>query len=122
MSLLESEHAQALTVRMPRQVVLDAVRAELETACGDGFWPEKPSRRSPTPNMLGGSSERRLHENDLRRLQRVVNATGIVIHTNMGRAPMSDAAVSGGAGGSRELLQSGTGFSDREAWRARRAD
>ena len=90
-ALLESEHAQALLAKMPRQVVLDAVRAELDclrrhVLAGDRTPPFEDAD-------IFAAVERRLHNNDLRRLQRVVNATGIVIHTNMGRAPMADAAV-----------------------------
>ncbi len=91
-ALLESEHAQALMLKMPRQVVLDAVRAELDclrqrVLAGDATPPFSDA-------VILGAVAKRLHDKDLRRLQRVVNATGIVIHTNMGRAPMADAAVS----------------------------
>ena len=90
-ALLESEHARALTVEMPRQVVLDEVRAEVDclrqrVLAGDAMPPFLECD-------IFAAVARRLHAKDLRRLQRVVNATGIVIHTNMGRAPMADAAV-----------------------------
>ena len=90
-ALLECEHAQALLAEMPRQVVLDAVRAELDCLR------QRVLAEDATPPFSEGNLfaavAKRLHDNDLRRLQRVVNATGIVIHTNMGRAPMADAAV-----------------------------
>ncbi len=91
-ALLESEHAQTLLTKMPRQVVLDAVRAEIDALrqrvlAGDAKPPFAET------DLFAAVAER-LHDKDLRRLQRVVNATGIVIHTNMGRAPMADAAVS----------------------------
>ena len=90
-ALLESEYAQTFLLTTPRQIVLDAVRAEIDTLrqrvlAGDVTPPFSDSD-------LFHAVAKRLHDNDLKRLQRVVNATGIVIHTNMGRAPMADAAV-----------------------------
>ena len=90
-ALLESEHAQALIAKMPRQVVLDAVRAEID-ALRRRVLAGKAEPPFSNAELLA-AAERRLRDSDLRRLQRVVNATGIVIHTNMGRAPMADAAV-----------------------------
>ena len=128
-TLLESEPAQALTAHTPRQMVLDAVRAELDCLRGRVLTghAEPPFHEAD----ILAAVERRLRDKDLRRLQRVINATGIVIHTNMGRAPMPDAAVEavravagsysnleldlatgkrGGRGGqSEELLQALTG-------------
>ena len=90
-TLLESKPAQALTATMPRQVVLDALRAELDCLRQRVLAGEVAP---PFSNAeLLAAAERRLRDSDLRRLQRVVNATGIVIHTNMGRAPLADAAV-----------------------------
>lgn len=91
-TLLESQHAQTLLAKVPRQVLLDAVRAEVDALR------QQVLAGDATPPFLEcdvfAAVAKRLHDNDLRRLQRVVNATGIVIHTNMGRAPMADAAVS----------------------------
>src|SRR5215510_14499241 len=48
-------------------------------------------------NDLAGEIERRLHAYFARRhqsqMQRVINATGVVLHTNLGRAPLSRAAL-----------------------------
>ena len=128
-TLLESQHAQALTARMPRQVVLDAVRAELDILRQKVLAGEAAPPFSEA--VFFNAIQEQLHTKGLRRLQRVINATGIVIHTNMGRAPMADAAVQavlavaghysnleldlatgkrGGRGGQiEELLQSLTG-------------
>ncbi len=90
-ALLESESAQALMVDIPRSVVVDEVRTEL------GVLRQKVLAGEAAPPFseatLFEAIAKRLHTKDLRRLQRVINATGIVIHTNMGRAPMPDAAV-----------------------------
>ncbi len=90
-ALLESEYAQALMANVPRSAVVDEVRAELDALrqkvlAGEAAPPFQDAD-------IFDAITKRLHDNDLRRLQRVVNATGIVIHTNMGRAPMADAAV-----------------------------
>ena len=90
-TLLESGPTQALLAHTPRSVVVDAVRAEIDALR------QRVLAGEATPPFcdadLFAAITARLHTQGLRRLQRVVNATGIVIHTNMGRAPMANAAV-----------------------------
>jgi len=90
-ALLESEPARVLLAELPRQVVLDALRTELDSLR------QRTLAGAAAPPFaevdIFAAVRRRLQENHLRRLQRVINATGIVIHTNMGRAPMAEAAV-----------------------------
>ena len=89
-ALLETAPAGALLADWARPVVLAEVRARLEQvrqemrAGGAGVF---------SAEALFGDVRRRLEERDLGRLQRVLNATGIVIHTNLGRAPLAGAAV-----------------------------
>ena len=90
-ALLETEYAQNLMANVPRQVVLDEVRTELEDLRQRVLAGEATPPFSEAD--IFAAVAKRLHNKDLRRLQRVVNATGIVIHTNMGRAPMAEAAV-----------------------------
>ncbi len=90
-ALLESQHAQALLADVPRSVVADEVRAELE-ALRQRVLAGEAAPPFPETELFEAITKR-LHTKDLRRLQRVINATGIVVHTNMGRAPMPDAAV-----------------------------
>jgi len=90
-TLLESQHAQALMADVPRSVVVGEVRAELGTLRQRVLAGEAAPPFSEA--ALFEAISKRLYARNLRRLQRVINATGIVIHTNMGRAPMPDAAV-----------------------------
>ena len=66
--------------------VLDEMRAELKT-----------QSTSAAAEELSTEAERRLHNRLAQRqqalTQRVINATGVVLHTNLGRAPLSQAAI-----------------------------
>ncbi len=89
-AVLATDAGARLLAAHPRPVVLDALRASLEaarTCLRDG------SLSPVTSETLLADAMRRLGARDLGRLQRVLNATGIVIHTNLGRAPLADAAV-----------------------------
>ena len=90
-ALLETEAARALLAALPRPVVLGEVRAEVDALRRKVLAGEV----APPFDEAGifAAVRRRLETDDRRRLQRVINATGIVIHTNMGRAPMAEAAV-----------------------------
>ncbi len=98
-ALLGTEAARALLADLPRPVVLDEVRAEVDALR------RKVLAGQATPPFdeadIFAAIRERLAANDLRRLQRVINATGIVIHTNMGRAPMAEAAVKAVASAAR---------------------
>ena len=90
-ALLETAQAKSLLAELPRQVVLTELRAELDGLRQQVLLGEAAPPFSETAILE--AVQQRLHTRALRRLQRVINATGIVIHTNMGRAPLADAAV-----------------------------
>lgn len=77
---LASAEVSALLDDHPRGVVVDAVR----TALADR------RAREVGPDGLAGDVRAALVPS----LRRVVNATGVVLHTNLGRAPLADQAVS----------------------------
>ena len=102
--LMEGEAAAGLCDRFPRPLVVGAVRrhlAEWRRELLDGL--ESPF----TADAFFVEVERALSALGRNRLRRVVNATGIVIHTNLGRAPLSGEAL-------RAVYEAGVGYSNLE--------
>jgi L-seryl-tRNA(Ser) seleniumtransferase len=83
-----------------------AVRAELEGGRPPPSWLEEPA-------AYAGRVALHLEREGVPSLRRVINATGVVLHTNLGRAPLAEraiAAVSGVVGGYTSLeFDLGTG-------------
>ncbi|HYV58412.1 MAG TPA: L-seryl-tRNA(Sec) selenium transferase [Candidatus Nitrosopolaris sp.] len=107
--LLAAPGGLALTARYRRERVVDTLRlvlGELRRQVSDGV-------SLPTDEELIAAAARRLDSASRPRLTRVVNATGVVLHTNLGRAPLADeavAALASAAGGATNLelnLQTG---------------
>jgi L-seryl-tRNA(Ser) seleniumtransferase len=72
--------------RYPRRVVVDEVRRVMEEARGQ----IRAGRGAPAD--IEKRVERSLARLDSPSLRRVINATGVVLHTNLGRAPLAPAA------------------------------
>ncbi len=103
--LLEPE-AASLVARYGRPVVIRALRSLLEEARQQAVMGETASVTALSEAPLVALRERLLAE-DAPSLVRVINATGVVVHTNLGRAPLSEEAVArvaeiAGAGSSLE--------------------
>ncbi len=81
--MLDSPEIIALLSEFPRSIVVDAVREAIESARSSGGaeidWADAVRR-----NIA------RLSRPSLRP---VINATGIILHTNLGRAPLAGAAI-----------------------------
>lgn len=85
-ALLETPGVRSLLTHHPRQVVLDAVRTAVDTARNAGGTQRTEEQWIETITTAVLESTRSS-------LRRVINATGVVLHTNLGRAPLADAAI-----------------------------
>jgi L-seryl-tRNA(Ser) seleniumtransferase len=85
-ALLETAGVKWLLEQHPRRVVLDAVRSSVEAARTAGGAQRTEEQWIETITSAIRDSTRPS-------LRRVINATGVVLHTNLGRAPLADAAI-----------------------------
>jgi L-seryl-tRNA(Ser) seleniumtransferase len=86
-------------VDLPRKVIVAIVRRELAAL-------RESEARVEFDNVFEGIM-RTLHQHRHSRLQPVINGTGVILHTNFGRAPLAEAA--------RELIgQIAAGYSNLE--------
>ncbi len=100
-ALLESASMVPLLQRAPRTVVVQAIRAAINEA-----------RREPAAAPDGDNAwARRIEAVVTTHLQpslrAVFNATGVILHTNLGRAPLAEAAV-------RAIQDTAAGYSNLE--------
>jgi L-seryl-tRNA(Ser) seleniumtransferase len=86
-TLLRAAPARALLERAPRPLVVDAIRDALDSAR------REPERAPRDDAGWGALIEAALAERERRSLRPVFNATGVVLHTNLGRAPLPAAAI-----------------------------
>lgn len=77
---------KSLLERHPRRVVVDAVRSTVDAARVEEAAPR-------TQEQWIESIAAAVRSNTLPSLRRVFNATGVILHTNLGRAPIADDAV-----------------------------
>jgi L-seryl-tRNA(Ser) seleniumtransferase len=95
---LHQPEIQALLETTPRAAVVAAIRESIEAA---------RTRRAGAPESWEDEVRDRLMQQAQASLQPVLNGTGVVLHTNLGRAPLADAAL-------RALQQVGAGYSNLE--------
>jgi L-seryl-tRNA(Ser) seleniumtransferase len=89
--LVDATAFDALRARFPRRRVVDALRKELDRfralvrdgADGDLSDPEPYARAVAA----------RLESEEVPSLRAVINATGVILHTNLGRAPLARSAL-----------------------------
>ena len=102
-SLLADEKIISLIERHSRDAVLDLIREyldEIRSEVGTG---------GPAPDVaeLVSAIERKSEDRWRRWPARVINATGVIIHTNLGRAPLSAEAIDA-------MRTAASGYSDLE--------
>ena len=82
--LLREPRVEELLRSSPRAIVVSAVRASLEAA---------RTRRAGPPDDWAADIAARVDDSRRSGLRPVLNATGVVLHTNLGRAPLARSAI-----------------------------
>lgn len=85
-TVLEREPLRALAAEWPRTLVAEAVRAVIADARAGQPLPE-------SDDAWRSAVEVRLEARTTSTLRAAINATGVVLHTNLGRAPLARAAL-----------------------------
>ncbi|MEP6691536.1 MAG: L-seryl-tRNA(Sec) selenium transferase [Gemmatimonadaceae bacterium] len=86
-ALLESDAVRPLLAAAPRRLVVEATRAALDAAR------EHPDAAPTDDAAWGEAIGVALRAQSRPSLRSVLNATGVVLHTNLGRAPLATAAL-----------------------------
>ena len=85
-ALLERDAVRALLEHAPRSVVVDAVRATIDEARSGASVPGDDQAWAAAITSALQRAQRPS-------LRPVINGTGVVLHTNLGRAPLASAAI-----------------------------
>jgi L-seryl-tRNA(Ser) seleniumtransferase len=85
-TLLESETVRPLLASVPRELVVNAVRDAVAAARQTADAPQNA-------NEWGVAIRDALAMRQRRSLRPVINATGVILHTNLGRAPLAAVAL-----------------------------
>jgi L-seryl-tRNA(Ser) seleniumtransferase len=94
--LLQSAAGQQLIVQFSRGPTLRAIRTSIAQARADiqkSRYPDNKGAVCPSPDDLLARAEHILELEQQPHLRPVINATGVIINTNLGRAPLSAEAL-----------------------------
>jgi L-seryl-tRNA(Ser) seleniumtransferase len=100
-SLLESDGVRALLDRSPRSVVVDAIRRTIDAARSS------PASAPASERAWTDAISAAVSAAERSSLRRVINGTGVVLHTNLGRAPLAIPAI-------EAITRVASGFSNLE--------
>jgi L-seryl-tRNA(Ser) seleniumtransferase len=95
-SLLGSPAIKRMLLTTPRGLVLRAIRQVLDTLRGEVESAQRPDELPDLDlNNVVDQIARRLSILVQPKLRHVINATGVVVHTNLGRSPLSKGVIEG---------------------------
>src|SRR3990170_2369188 len=107
-SLLARDDIRSLLAHHPRAVVLGAIRRLLDGYRGEASGEEGSGRtREEWTSRLIAALPAEVSAGEEISLRRVTNATGIVVHTNLGRAPLPEEAI-------QAISETASGYSNLE--------
>ncbi len=87
--LLQSHTLRGYEHKVGRSVVVEAVREALDAARAE----IRAGGAAPMPALLIDAITARIEQAVRSTLERVINATGVILHTNLGRAPLAPQAL-----------------------------
>src|SRR5438874_9312773 len=115
--LLAQPRLAALSKRVDRNLVVEvarAVLADLRTRiAGDSNWTALGLNASTVEELISTEVERILS----RSLQPVINATGVILHTNLVRPPFTDTVVDEFRSTATQYSSLEYDFEDRDGWK-----
>jgi len=92
-TLMDSDAAAQLIDVFGRAPVTETVRAKVETARNELLADAPMPKSILSERLFWMEVSETLDQSRARSLKRVINATGIIIHTNLGRAPLAQKAI-----------------------------
>ena len=93
-TVLEHDAVRGLLERLDRELVVACIRECVAAVRRERQATGEPgASAAQTAKLVAAMVVERLGEREQRSLRRVINATGVIIHTNLGRSPLSAAAV-----------------------------
>jgi L-seryl-tRNA(Ser) seleniumtransferase len=105
-SILESAEISALAAETPRSVLVTAAREAVAQARAD-LKRAKPGQAPPSLEAIVRDAARRVRAELRPSFRSVINATGVVLHTNLGRAILAEEAV-------RAVTEAARGYTNLE--------
>lgn len=94
-SLLQTETSRKISVEIGEKKSVEFARLAIDVVRGE-ILSNKNSENFSREDLLSKTEthlKNLLESENLAKLQKVINATGVIIHTNLGRAPLAEKAV-----------------------------